>query len=219
MSSAARPACPPEVLDWIAWYPEGDLPETVRAAVERHAAECVACRREIDLVRGEATEVESALPDADALFQRVLARLEEEAARSGPPAAPGRRPPRRAGSPRAALLAAGLAGILASAALGAWVAGGLDAGAYRTASAPPAVSTAPADGPVLQVVFRQDVDFGRVAAALREAEARVVSGPSASGVVQIALPAGADAAAVAGRLRGPDGVAHFAQPVGTGAAR
>lgn len=217
MSPATHPACPPEVLDWIAWYPEGDLPDAVRAAVERHAAECVACRREIDLVHGEAAEIEEALPDADALFRRVLARLEEEAATAGPPAAPTLRPPRRAGPARRALLAAGLAGIVASAALGAWVAGSLDAGAYRTASAPPAVSAGPADGPTLQVVFREDAAFGRVASALRETDARILAGPGPSGVVRLALPAGADPHAVAARLRGEDGVARFAEPVGNGA--
>lgn len=224
MTPAGR-ACPPDVLDWIAWYPEGDLPDAVRAAVESHAAECVACRIEIDLVRGEAATFEAALPDADALFERILARLEEEAAtgraapRSGRPLAP---PRRRTDGARAAALAAGLAFVVGAAALGAWLGGVLTPPpVYETASAP-AGAAVPGDaaGPVLDVVFRDDVPFARVAEALRASEARIVAGPGPGGRVRLQLPAGADAAAAARRLRGEDGVALFAEPApGEGSAR
>lgn len=214
MSRQGRPDCPPEVLDWIAWYPEGDLPDAVRAAVESHAAECVACRREIDLVRGEAAEVEAALPDADALFARVLARLEQDAAAGRPTARPGHAlaaPRRGRGATRAPRLAAGLALVLAVAGLGGWLAGRLAPDAvYETASAAP--EGAAASGPRLQVVFRDDASGGRVAAALRRTGARVVAGPSTAGVFHLALPPDTDAQAAAARLR-QEGVARFVAPI------
>ena len=89
----AERACPAEVLDWIAWYPEGDLPEGVRGAVASHAAECSECRQEIAALEGDAVADPEALPDADVLFARVMDRVRanESSPRSVPQRAP-RRP-------------------------------------------------------------------------------------------------------------------------------
>jgi len=223
-SETVTAGCPPEVLEWIPWYPDEGLSEAQRGAVEAHAAECDRCREEIALVRGEAgAGAEHAdAPDLDALYARVLARMGEESAAGGAPlpapeadareSGAGRRPaaarPRR--RLRRELAAAAAAGLLLGAGL---VAGGAALWApgagpiYTTASQPPA----PASGPALDVVLRDDASVLSVTDALRGLGGQIVSGPSALGVLRVELPAGADAGAAARLLRA--GPARLAEPV------
>ena len=53
--SQPREACPPDVLEWIPWYPDQGLNDRQRGTVEAHAAGCADCREEISLVLGKAT--------------------------------------------------------------------------------------------------------------------------------------------------------------------
>ena len=221
--------CPPEILDWIAWFPDAGLSEAERGAVEAHAAECGACRREIDVLAGR-LELPGE-PDAERLFAKVLARIESESlagrrlAADPPGAAPTR--PRRAWvpaaprrgrmlrvAPGAALWAAGIAFAVLFAGLG-WIAGTSRTGGdrlYQTASEP-----VPGPVPVgvsLDLVFRSDASAERINTELRGLGAEIVGGPSQLGRYRVALPASADPAAAAELLRAEGtGVASFAEPV------
>lgn len=205
--SDSVPSCPEEVLSWIAWYPEGRLPDRVRGLIEAHAAECERCRAEIALVSGQAEPEAPTSPDLDAAFARVLARIESEAALRTEPrgATRGRAAPRGprlgAGAGSAPLrIAAGLALLLLAGAAGILVGRALGSGpVYRTAAAGSAGVAAP--GPELDVVFRADVSYEALERALRAEQATIVAGPSDGGTLRIALPEGADAPAAAARLR------------------
>jgi hypothetical protein len=68
--------CPAEVLDLLAWYPDGGLSDDERGQVEAHAALCPECRCEIQAwARGPGV-----LPDDAPSADRVLARIFERIA-------------------------------------------------------------------------------------------------------------------------------------------
>jgi anti-sigma factor RsiW len=200
-------ACPQIVLDWIAWYPDGELADDVRGEIEAHAAECAACRQEIaDLSADAVPEIEPLGPDAE----RVFLRVQEEIERSPRRAAPAPRRRLWTVRPRFAV-AAGLAVALVSGSAGVLAAHQLAQPIYGTATAPAA--DAPA-GAQLSVVFRDDASMAEVSSALLALGANVEHGPSPRGVVQLRLAAGADPRVAAERLESGDlRVAAFAQPI------
>jgi hypothetical protein len=219
-------ACPPEILDWIPWYADDALPESQRGAVEAHAAGCAACRAEIAMLAdGAMPEVNA--PDADAVFAKVLARIETAAPAPGvvavgghlapaaarqAPARPSARPLRARAFARIAIAAS----FLAVATLG-WVARDLFAQGtepvYQTAAAPESAALATA-GPALDVVFRTGISIERINTDLHALGAAVVSGPSEAGRYRVVLPAGANPTAAAAMLRAEgSGVATFVEPV------
>ncbi|MDJ0789354.1 MAG: zf-HC2 domain-containing protein [Myxococcota bacterium] len=204
-SNAQTAGCPDAVVDWIAWYDEGLLPEAARGRIEAHAAECPRCRHELAMLRGDEEPQVRDMPDPEAVFGQVLARIEAESVeRSARTAAersarPERRAPARPGRKGKSLrlrtmgLAASVA--LVAGALGAFVTLQLDEPSYRPASVA-AESEARIDA-----VFHRDAPYGRIEASLRSVGGSIVSGPTAGGRVGIALPDGADPNAVATRLR------------------
>lgn len=203
-------ACPADVMAWIPRYPDDGLSDAQRGAVEAHAATCDTCRREIALVVGEADP--GPLPPAGPLLERVLARIEAEPREAGIPAPPRLPAPRRrAPRWRRAAIAAGLVAVgagLGSAAV--WLAGVSREPVYTTAAAP----VEAADLPLLDVVFRDDADVGRIRAALAAVEGKIVAGPTELGRFRVALAPGVDATAAARRLAAESsGVAVFAEPV------
>jgi anti-sigma factor RsiW len=211
----ADQGCPAEVLDWIAWYPEGDLPEGVRGTVESHAAECSECRREIAALEGEAVTAPEALPEPDVIFGRVMDRVR---ANEALPRAAAQRAPRRAArvwsTSRRMALAAGIALVLVggmAGVLGARALGPASEPVYRTVMTPEAI--APADVVQIDVVFRPEVPFGRIQEILRREGATVVAGPTRGGLMRLNLPSGSDADGAATRLRDEAGIALFAEPV------
>lgn len=66
-------ACPPEVMALIPWYPE--LDEDDRGLVEVHAAQCPACRYELEVVQGAPVPT-AGLPDRDRIFAKIMARVD-----------------------------------------------------------------------------------------------------------------------------------------------
>lgn len=227
MTHRATDLCPHEILEWIAWYPDGGLSDAQRGAVEAHAALCVACRDEIAVLTGR-TEAPVAPPDPERLFARVLALVEADGLAApagaellGAPergaAAPTRRvparPSRRAtGTAHGVRLAASLALVLLLGGLGGWLGRSwVDARpVYVPASAPAAAS----EKVLLDVVFRDDASAERIQTALRGLGAEVVAGPSPLGRYRIALAPGTDASAAAAGLRAEGtGVASFAEPL------
>jgi hypothetical protein len=202
----ANATCPQTVLDWIAWYPDGDLAPEVRSEIEVHAAECGACRREIAALTQEAAEAAPPpddLPDASDVFARVVNKVEAHPRRLMPPRT------RRVWMVRPPIaVAASLLVAVISGTVGVVAMRQLDS-AYEQAT----TSAEPhAAGPHLQVVFREDVSFAEVSHALRTLGATVESGPTDNGVVNLHLAAGADAVSAASRLESGDlRVAEFAQ--------
>lgn len=222
---APRQACPEDVLQWIPWYPDEGLSERQRGAVEAHAADCPRCREEIGLVLGT-SQGTGEVPDAEgtlaSLWKRIEASSPEPEAAPAPtrrPMAPAARAPRR---PRP-VGRGGVPAVVAAAALllvaGAGVVAGLVLSqpgepVFRTAAEAGAPARA-ADGPLLEVVFANDAPASRIREALRTLDAQIVAGPTALGRFRVQLPAGADAAAAAERLRSEESdVALFAQPSG-----
>lgn len=237
MTHRATDLCPSEILEWIAWYPDGGLSDGQRGAVEAHAAVCAACRDELSVLAGRA-EAPVAPADPERLFARVLALVEADGlaapagavllptpARAGaaPAAAARTFPPRRprqpwdtgAWSSGVTRLAATMALLFLVGGLGGWL--GRDwmspkgGPVYVPASATP---VATGEGLALDVVFRSDATAERIQTALRGLGAELVAGPSPLGRYRVALPPGADASAVAAVLRAEGtGVASFAEPL------
>ena len=236
MNHQAEPTCPVEILDWIAWYPDGGRSDAQRGAVEAHAASCEACRGEIEILAGHA-EPPDLEGDPERLFGRVLARIESAALAAEPldPEARGavaanlgrRRAPaplrdRRASaalrSSRTWMAGTAWAAGIGLAVLlgGVWIAHTIQVARatpiYRVAGEPTAV--APGHGVALDLVFRNDASAERINVELRGLGARIVSGPSQLGRYRIELPEGADAEAAATLLHAEGtGVASFAEPV------
>jgi anti-sigma factor RsiW len=232
MNEHTKPSCPAQILEWIAWYPDGGLSDAQRAAVEVHAAGCAACREELAIL-AERAETATAPEDPELLFERVLARVEAsgvEAVRNVLPsgssragADPTRRAPasrRRthAGRRRAAIVAAGFVLVALAGALG-WL--GRDwtslvdhadaEEGYRTAAE---VEPTTQSGVGLEVVFRDEASAIEINTLLRALGATVTTGPTELGRYRLLLPPGSDARAAAALLRADEaGVASYAEPV------
>lgn len=232
MSEHSDRGCPPRILEWIAWYPDGGLTGAQRGAVEGHAADCASCREELAILT-ERADTSAVPPDPDQLFERVLARIETSTAdeRLEPPA-PGSereaaRPLRRAPAwrrrgvswrHRSAIVAVGFGLVAFAGSLGwlgrDWIRPIFDAGAgesYRTAS-----EAAPTAGPAvaLDVVFRSETSAERIHTVLRGLGATIATGPTELGRYRLLLPPGSDARAAAALLRSERaGIASYAEPV------
>ena len=201
-------ACPQTVLDWIAWYPDGDLPADVRSEIETHAAECSACRQEIADLSGDSATGQDEAPGAERVFARTQQKIAAHPRRVAPPAQRNLwivRPRFAVAAGLAVALISGTAGIVATNQLAM-------PADYETATVG-AVGDHPGVGPHLAVVFRPDASFAEISRAVQALGASVESGPTPAGVVQLHLAAGADPVAAARRLETGDlGVAEFAQP-------
>lgn len=214
-------SCPADVLGWIPWYPDQGLGEEERGAVEAHTAGCARCRLELALVLGEE---EAALDPvvADRIFAGALARIDaaEAGARRRPvaaspprgPRAPApRRPGRERGAapPRVAVAAvAAVCLVVGALAVLAWPR--LTEPVYTAASAPQPAG----DGPLVDVVFREDASAARIGEALRRMGGEIVAGPTELGRYRVRLAAGGDPASAARELVAEGrGVALFAEPL------
>jgi len=200
--------CPTNVLDWIAWYPDGDLPPDVRSEIETHAAECSVCRQEIADLSGEGATDAPEARGSERVFARALQKIEAHPRR----VAPERQRRTWRVRPRFAI-AAGIAVALISGTAGVVATNQLARGVrYEPATSRVGDAPDPAS-PHLDVVFRGDASFAEISSAIRALGANVESGPSPSGVVHLRLAAGVDPVAAARRLEAGDlHVADFAQP-------
>ncbi len=242
MSERINPSCPPQILEWIAWYPDGGLSDAQRGAVEVHATHCASCREDLAVLAGRA-DTDAAPADPDLLFERVLARIEAAAvatpsrvaaSRPGPneasPNEAGRTevgPARRAPAGRrrihdwqrhAAIVAAGFALIAVTGALG-WL--GRDwmslvgrAGVEESYRTAAAREPTAPGGVALDVVFRSEASAEQIQTLLRGLGATITTGPTELGRYRLVLPPGSDARAAAALLRAEEsGIASYAEPV------
>lgn len=182
----------------LPWYVNGTLEGAELAEVERHVANCVACRAELNALRELAALIQSVpeLPlSPEASLRSVLARIEgarEDQAGLAEEAAPVWR--RRIGSGpqrrrfpwvRAALLGQAAA-ILLLAGLLAFPPERRTDGEYRTLSA---AGRAPADaGARINLVFAPDTTEARMRELVSSVGGQIVAGPTAIGVYTISTP-------------------------------
>lgn len=222
-TSIQRATCPEEVLRMIAWYYDEALGEDERVRIEAHAAECAACRCELewmseneqDSAEDDATVVET--PSADAVYARVRDKVATHSRQAR--TAVRSRPAKRASATDWRRLALAASAVLAL--LGAFAGGRILPGnevatlepVYETASAPsPAIVVT---GPSLDVIFQSDATAERINGALRGIGGTIAEGPTHLGVYRVQLQPGADATAAARMLRANgEGVASLAEVAG-----
>lgn len=180
----------------LPWYQNGTLEPVERAAVEAHLRDCESCRAELTALEAVVRTLEDEAADgpAEAAFARIRDRLEDAA------------PVHPAAGRRRWLVGGAIAAQFAViAVLGAALWQRPEVPAYRTLSDAGRVTTER-----LFVRFDPARTEADVRAALQQAAARVVDGPTPDGVyvVESARPA---AAARAAMLRG--GVAVDVQAI------
>jgi anti-sigma factor RsiW len=208
-----------QAWELIPWFVNGTASAEQCERVEQHLEHCPHCRAEIaaqrELLQAMRTPpaVES-MPHAS--LQKLWSRIDGgEGAMPAPvPAdAPTRRRPGVARWLAAAVVVqAVLLGVLFFALLDARGTGDAS-GAYRTVSSASA-TTGSSNAPAVRAVFAPEMPLGELQALLERAQLRIVNGPSAEGVLTLALanPRG-DAAQALAILRAHP-AARFAEPIG-----
>lgn len=190
----------------LPWFVNGTLEQDERALVERHLAECVHCRAEIDALQQlqDLHADDAPLPDASASFWRLRNRLQ---AHGAPPRVSSRlhsfglgwksAPPWLRG---AVAVQAVVVLVLAVALIGPDRPGAR----YRTlGNATPAASQE--DARQLVVVFDPHISQAQMHQLIRASQARIIDGPSDAGAYVLAVPA-ARASSVRDALRAAPGV-------------
>ena len=215
--------CPEEVLRMIAWYYDEALGEDERVRIEAHAAECAACRGELEWMsendRDNAADDATALeiPSADAVYERIRDKIATHPGQARP--AVRSQPTTRSSETDWRRLALAASAVLAL--LGAFAGGRIFPGneaaslepVYETASAPAPVVVS--TGPSLDVIFQSDATAERINGALRGIGGTIAEGPTRLGVYRVQLQPGADAIAAARMLRADgEGVASLAEVAG-----
>ena len=196
-------------LELLPWYVNGTLDGAEREEVQRALRSSLTCRLEYERLSRmhavmQADDAEHAA--ADRGFERLMARIHASAPRRE---AAGAAPRRGLWFAQAAALA-----LAAGAAWWGFQQVGREPGAYETLTVePPAASQAAQ----LRIVFARDVPESTRAAMLSELGLRLSAPPTADGIYTLALPDGADARAMAERLRADPRIAFVATPAASGA--
>jgi hypothetical protein len=180
-----------EIWDLLPWLANQRLTDAQAERAERHLQQCDACRAELHIqqqlreaVRAEDAVVLAPQTSFNKLMQRIdaaeAANVEEETKMA--PAA------RKhvGGMPRWLAIAASIQVVTVAALLGSlwWQQREVQtAPRYATLTAPAPI----AKGPVLRVVFDEQTKLIDIHELLKEIDARVVAGPTDSGVFTLAL--------------------------------
>jgi anti-sigma factor RsiW len=203
-----------EAWELIPWYVNGRAAAAACARLERHMELCAGCRAEVTAQRElmlamQTRPLVESMPHAS--LQNLRARIDGGGAAPAPATTPRRRRPGLAGWLAGAVAAqALLLVVLSIALLNAQGGGAGDGGAYRTVSSPAAVPGAPA----VRAVFAPEMRLGDLQALLERAHLRIVNGPSAEGVLTLALAAASDDAVQALAILRADPAARFVEPIG-----
>jgi anti-sigma factor RsiW len=156
----------------LPWFVNGTLEPDEIAFVERHVAECTRCKEEVEWLRGlyAACVAGEAAPGASSAFRNLRLRLDAPRARRNRVRSGGRS--RVMSRPWTHWVIGAQLALIAS--LGTlWFYDG-DRASYRTLGAPAAATPAG----TLVVVFDPSTPEAELRRILREAEARVVDGPT-----------------------------------------
>jgi len=168
----------------LPWFVNGTLDADELAFVERHVAECRLCKDEVEWLRKlyAACIAGEGSPEAAGALRKLRQRLE------APPPARRFRLPQRARPWTHWVIGAQLALILGLGAL--WLRDDESAARYRTLGAPGAASRTAGS---LVVVFDPSAPEAELRRVLREADARVVDGPTRTSAYLLAVtPEGRD---------------------------
>ncbi|MDE3009645.1 MAG: zf-HC2 domain-containing protein [Pseudomonadota bacterium] len=179
----------------LPWHLNGTLGSVERVRVEKHLAECPLCQSDLEEQRElmQALDAPHAAGSAEQGFAGLMRRLDEDEQSAAGPRT------RAAGvwsSPHfsrwfAVAAVAQCAAIALLAVVLHWPVEG--DGPYRTLSAAMPVRTS---GDQLVVAFHDDASLGEMRRALSAVGGRIVDGPTADGVLVIAVPPGSAGPAV-----------------------
>lgn len=215
-SDRTRDSAHRECWELLPWLVNGTLNESQVRQVEAHLVECADCRDEManqSLLRQLMRSDEGVLHAPHASLHKVLARIDRtEDAAPAEPASPTRRP-RRMDKSRWLAIA-----VVAEAACLIVLIGTLSWKLSTERAAPrystlTTESTTPAEA-AARVVFAPAVSVAELNDLLHSFEARIVAGPTETGVFTVTLPSTlseAEVAAVIERMQ-QDGRVRFAQP-------
>lgn len=210
-----------EIEDLLPFYANGRLSAAERRRVEAALATDRELARRLELVREEMAETiaanEAIVPNSTRAFDRLMAEIAATPQPARPLAAVKAGLIDRFGDFLAALaprrLAYAAAAVVAIVAIQAVALTGLvgerAGGGYGTASQGETVAA----GPSILIGFAPGVTMEAVSAFLKRHGASLVEGPKANGFFRLRLADGADAAAVAARMKNESGVVSFVQAV------
>jgi len=187
-----------ELQRLLPWYVTGRLDPAEHARVEAHLAACEECREELRFERTLADAVKTAPLDVDVSWRRMERRMKAE-------------PPRRRLGPLASPWAGWAVAACAVVAVGVVAAQHAPAGQYHALGAPHAVT--PGN---MVVIFRPETSERDIRAALDDAGARIVDGPTGADAFVLSAPAAKRAGALAKLKARPNVV--MAEPVDPGTA-
>jgi hypothetical protein len=184
-----------ECWELLPWFANQRLTEAQTQRIERHLQQCEACRVELqeqhrlrDAIRAEDPLVIAPQTGFNKLMQRIDS--EEDAQEFQPEIEPQsttvRRSPRM---PRWLAIAASVQVVTVAALLGSlwWQQHDIQTAPRFTTLTSPG---APANGPVLRVVFDEQTKLVDVSELLKTIDAHVIAGPTDAGVFTLALDSG-----------------------------
>lgn len=185
-----------QVRELIPWYVNASLAEQEMDQVSAHLAGCVDCSRAVDLELALARRMRQDPAQLDRLVaqqEQSLSRLQSRL----PPRTQSPQPRRRPAlhRPRSILWPAFATALIVAVALGFFAGRQTAQPTYTLMTA-----GAPADGPVVQVIFRPQTSEQSIRHLLADSHAQLAGSPSAKGVYRIVLPERTDARAYAQRL-------------------
>jgi len=178
-----------QAWDLIPWFVNGSAPESRSEPLQRHLAECPACRDEVAAQRSLMQAMKTRplvenMPHGS--LQKLWTRIDARPEQPPLPATPRHRSPRAVSWLAAAVaVQALLLGALTLYLLKSPRAG--EDAPFQTVSTPSPVPGAPS----VRAVFSPDMTLGELQALLERARLRIVNGPSPEGVYALAPQASA----------------------------
>jgi len=195
-----------EVEELLPWYSTGQLDDLDRALVDKHLASCVACQRQLRFDHQMIDEFQSLEPQVDGGWNRIRARIEQDAQ-------PSWRSQRALGSAWNLLRRPAVATLAAAQLAFVVLAGGIFLSLSRPDYHALSSATQPPAGNVI-VIFRADATQKDVVDALRASGASLVGGPTSADAYLLRVPPERRAAALAALQADQD--VQMAQPIDQG---
>ena len=202
-----------DAWDLIPWVANGRAAADQHARFDQHLAGCAECRAEL-AAQHELMQAMQTRPTVETMphasLQKLWARIDGEPRVEHSPDPVRRRwPGQNQWLAAAVVVQTLLLGVLSIVLLNSR-GSDADQGAYRTVSSSAAVPAAPA----VRAVFSADMRLEELQGLLERARLHIVNGPTAEGVLTLALATPGDDAAQALAILRADPHARFAEPIG-----